>query len=173
MKKSTKGAAAAAAAAALLLGGAGSLAFWTDSVTLPGATATAGELKLSDPVCTGWTLDDDEDAPNAPVTASTLFVPGDIVTQSCTTTITATGEHLRATLNATNPTLDPNYAQYVSVVPSFDINGSSVGEITEANNGQTLTLNVTATFLPGAGNETQGQSVTLSDYTIALNQIHR
>ena len=51
MKKSTKGALAASSAAVLLLGGAGSLAFWSDSQDVGSANITSGELTLGAPDC--------------------------------------------------------------------------------------------------------------------------
>ena len=65
MNKSTKGALAASSAAVLLLGGAGSLAFWSDSQDVGSANITSGELDLSAPDCAddllagthGWQLD--------------------------------------------------------------------------------------------------------------------
>ena len=58
MKKSTKGAVAVAAAAVLLTGGAGTLAYWSDSVDLPGGSISSGSLSLGTPDCgSGWTLD--------------------------------------------------------------------------------------------------------------------
>lgn len=172
MKKSSKGALAAAAAGALLLGGAGSLAFWSDSATLPGVSLTAGELKLSDPVCTDWILDSQEAPPGTVVTASTLFVPGDVITQTCTSTVTATGDHLRATVGVTDPATTPSYPDDVTVESNFDINGAALTEITDADNGQTLTMDVKVTFEPTSGNDSQGQSVDLSDYVISLTQVH-
>ena len=46
MKKSTKGALAATTAGVLLLGGAGSLAFWSDSIG--GSTISSGHISLDD-----------------------------------------------------------------------------------------------------------------------------
>lgn len=173
MKKSTKGALAAAAAGTLLLGGAGSLAFWSDSIDLPGGTFTAGELKLTDPSCTDWTLDSAEDDPGVTVTAATLFVPGDVITRTCTATILATGEHLRATVGVTGAEIDDEADPYVTVTSSSTIAGDPApAEITEANDGDELSMTVTATFNASSGNETQGESVDLSDYVVALTQIH-
>ncbi|MBM4653639.1 alternate-type signal peptide domain-containing protein [Rhodococcus hoagii] len=48
MNKKTKGAIAAGAAAVLLAGGAGTMAAWNSSASLPSATITAGELKVTE-----------------------------------------------------------------------------------------------------------------------------
>ncbi|GAA3531503.1 hypothetical protein GCM10022234_30810 [Aeromicrobium panaciterrae] len=173
MNRSTKGAVAAAAAGILLLGGAGSLAFWNDSVNLPGGTFTAGELKLTGLECSDWSLDTAEDDPGIVVDADTLFVPGDVITQTCTADITATGDHLRATVGVTGAEIDPDAAPYVTVTANATIDGDPApAEITEANDGDVLEMTVTATFNASSGNETQGESVDLSDYVVALEQIH-
>src|SRR5690242_1890803 len=99
MKKSSKGALAAAAAGVLLLGGAGSLAFWSATDTVNGTSVTAGELKLSQATCTGWTFDAGETvAGKTYVPATDKIVPGDTISRSCDWTLTAVGEHLRATV---------------------------------------------------------------------------
>ncbi|MEV7396592.1 alternate-type signal peptide domain-containing protein [Aeromicrobium sp. NPDC092404] len=173
MKKSTKGAVAAAAAGILLLGGAGTLAFWSADIDLPGGTFTAGELKLVDTECSDWTLDDDEDDAGVVVDDDTLFVPGDSITQTCTANIIATGEHLRATVGVTGAELNDEAEPYVTVESDATIGGTSgITEITEANDGDAVTLTVTVTFNETSGNETQGQSATLSDYAVALTQVH-
>jgi alternate signal-mediated exported protein len=173
MKKSTKGAVAAAAAGILLLGGAGTLAFWSADVDLPGGTFTAGELKLVEPECSDWTLDDEEEAPGVVVDDDTLFVPGDSITQTCTATIIATGEHLRATVGVTGAEIGDEAGPYVTVDSDATIGGNSnVTEITEANDGDAVSMTVTLTFNEGSGNETQGESVTLSDYALSLTQVH-
>lgn len=102
MRNSIKAALAATTGAALLLGGAGSLAFWTDSTEVqPDTTLTSGTLDLGAPDCGDWTLDggfvyapaDDE------------IVPGDTLTRTCQFQITAVGEHLEAELEADAPTM--------------------------------------------------------------------
>src|SRR5690242_18133565 len=99
MKKSSKGAVAAAAAGVLLLGGAGSLAFWSATDTVSGTSVSAGELKISDATCTGWAFDGSETTPNkAYVPGTDRIVPGDTISRSCDWTLTAVGEHLRATV---------------------------------------------------------------------------
>src|SRR5205085_10847187 len=98
MKKSTKGALATSAAAVLLLGGAGTLAFWNDSATVPGGTVQSGQLELGAPDCgAGWTLDDGS------LFTTQLLVPGDSLTKVCTVDLLATGAHLGADLVVGTP----------------------------------------------------------------------
>src|SRR4051794_282011 len=98
MNKSTKGALATSAAAVLLLGGAGTLAYWNDSATVPGGTVQSGQLELGAPVCgAGWTLD------GGTAFTTQLLVPGDTLTKVCTVDLVATGEHLGADLVVDTP----------------------------------------------------------------------
>ena len=70
MKKSTKGALAAGGAAVLLLGGAGSLAYWTASGSVPGGSLTSGSMTLSSVTCGSWTYGGvDAGTPTSPVTS--------------------------------------------------------------------------------------------------------
>lgn len=90
MKKTTKGALAAGAAAVLLLGGAGTLAYWTDSEAIDGGTLTSGQLDLTAVTCGAAWLEDGE-----PVAT---IVPGDTITKQCTGTLTLEGDHIGATV---------------------------------------------------------------------------
>jgi len=172
MKKSTKGALAAAAAGTLLLGGAGSLAFWNATATVDGSTVNAGSLTLTGADCSDWILDNGEDVPSVALVDS--IVPGDQLTKTCTYTITATGDHLRATLGASGGAKTGDLAAAVSVTPSFDVGGNTVTEITEANDGDTLTAKIVLDFPYGTGvdNDTQGDAVNLSDYVVTATQVH-
>jgi len=186
MKKTTKGALAAGAAAVLLLGGAGSLAFWTDSGSVSGGTITTGEMSISNPDCgDGWTLDSGEATAGAAFDPTAdLLVPGDVITETCTTTFTGTGEHLRATLTA-----DPgaNSTGLFSGDPAMltlgvgALQSSADGTnwvdvpatgLTEANNGEQVRLTLTVTFDSTADNTTQNVASTLDAITITATQVH-
>ncbi|MGO3148182.1 MAG: alternate-type signal peptide domain-containing protein [Leucobacter sp.] len=174
MKKSTKGAIAAVGAAALLLGGAGTLAYWNAEAPVAGGTINAGELKLTDTSdCENlpWTLDGGEDAAGVSFDPDTdLVVPGDVLTKTCDFGILAQGEHLRATTGFTDPTATGSLG--VTPAASFTIGGDAVTEITEANNGDTLSAVVTLTVNAANDNTTQLTSSVLSDYVVTLTQVH-
>jgi len=172
MKKSTKGALAAAAAGTLLLGGAGSLAFWNATATVGSSTVNAGSLTLTDDDCSDWILDNGEQVGNVALVDS--IVPGDQLTKTCTYKITATGDHLRATLGASGGTPGGALAGVVTVTPSFEVGGSSITEITEDNDGDTLTAKIVLDFPYGTGvdNDTQLDQLTLSDYVVTATQVH-
>jgi alternate signal-mediated exported protein len=183
MKKSTKGALAAGAAAVLLLGGAGTLAYWSDSIDLPGGSVTSGELKLENADC-------DDDWVYAAGSASAgqtvnLFVPGDVISKKCTFDIVATGDNLSADL------VVPSTATFASVspaAPSFSATVAATYEdadgdplpatITDANDG-TVTATINVTFPYGTGqndpapeniNDTQAVTATLDAITVSVEQ---
>ncbi|MBC7630670.1 alternate-type signal peptide domain-containing protein [Aeromicrobium sp.] len=173
MKKSTKGALAAAAAGTLLLGGAGSLAFWNATATVGGTTVNSGSLTLSAGSCSQFVLDNGEVVAGANLIAS--IVPGDTITKTCTSKIGATGDHLRATLG-TNATggAGGDLTSHVTVNSSFKVAGASVTEITEGNNGDSLTATIKITFPYGTSvdNSSQGLSLALANYVVTATQVH-
>jgi alternate signal-mediated exported protein len=178
MNKSTKGALAAGAAGALLLGGAGTLAYWNATTTVGGADLGSGKLTLTD-ATTGtcaaapWTLDGAESPAGATFDPATdLLVPGDVVTKTCTYTLGATGTHLRATLGATGGTASGGLAGALDATATFTDGGDPVTAVTEANDGDTLTAEISVVFKGASGNSTQQQSAALSDYVVTLSQVH-
>lgn len=97
MNKVTKGTLAAAAAGALLLGGAGTYATWSDNETLNAGSVSTGVLDLE--LGTGSWADQNE----KPVSNSSfVMAPGDTLTYSTTATITAEGDNLSGTFDATS-----------------------------------------------------------------------
>ncbi|MGA8987298.1 alternate-type signal peptide domain-containing protein [Aeromicrobium sp.] len=188
MKNSTKGAVAAAAAGVLLLGGAGSLAFWSATDTVSGTDVVSGELKLSSPSCTGWKFDGSETtADKAYVPDSDKIVPGDVLTQKCDYTITAIGEHLRATLTAPNSSLTGSLATYITPSSTFKYKtpsvasgasaGDPVGSITESADGSVVTAELKVTFNPGSDNASQSAGAStltaaLGDFVVTFTQAH-
>ncbi|NYI47628.1 alternate signal-mediated exported protein [Nocardioides aromaticivorans] len=177
MKKTTKGALAAGGAAVLLMGGAGTLAFWTADADVEGIAATAGELKIINDTCADadWVFDSGEDEASKVWEAGDLIVPGDTLTKTCSFEVQATGEHLRANLDVTDPTRGGSLTgTNLTIDDSFQIDGTDVadGVITEANDGDVVDASITITFLGTAGNGTQTQNVTLSDFGFSLTQVH-
>lgn len=179
MKKQTKAAIAAGAGALLLLGGAGSLAYWNDTTTVPGGTIASGELSLAPCVGGGtWT---DVNNGNAAIDISTFrIVPGDSVAFDCSTTINATGDNLEATLTAdVLPTVggDAALAAALSTTVTATVGGTTLPagspgvQITPAQGAQSAALRVAITFDPGTtGTTGQNQTVNLSAMTLNLVQ---
>lgn len=179
MRHSVKGALAAAGAAAVLVGGTGTLAFWTDTVTVPGVTGiTSGSMTLTDTTVggcgsVGWVLDASESpAGGAFVPATSRLVPGDVLTKTCTFTVAAVGDHLRATIGVTAPTLTGTLASALTVAGTFTKAGSPVTTITSADDGASLVATITVTFDPASGNATQSQVADIGDYGVTLSQVH-
>ena len=97
MHTTTKGAVAAGAAAVLLLGGAGSLAYWSET-----PLSTAGLSRPARSASTACQLRRDtwkyaSGSASRTTTSSQGIVPGDSITKICTFTIGAVGDHLSAT----------------------------------------------------------------------------
>lgn len=177
MKKSTKGALAAGSAAVLLMGGAGTLAFWTADAGVDGIAVTAGELKIIEDDCDDapWVFDSGEDEADKVYVVGDLIVPGDVLTKECSFEVQATGEHLRATLDVTDPTRGGSLAPAdLTIDSSFEIDDVAVvdGEIDETNDGDVVEASITISFLGTALNGTQTQDVTLSDFGFSLTQVH-
>ena len=177
MNKSTKGALAAGAAAVLLLGGAGSLAFWTDSETIDGGTVESGHLKLADGTCgDGWLLDG-----GAVFVPGTKLVPGDTLTKTCSYTVDAAGDHLTAELDATGPT-DVAGAQALvdelEFSASYELNGSAVTDPTDVavadNDALSAVLMITWPYgvEDNDSNVVGGLQATLDAVTVTVTQNH-
>jgi alternate signal-mediated exported protein len=79
MNKLAKGAIAGAAGIILLMGGAGSLAYWSDSATAgaQGQTITAGQLKFGTPTAGAWYLNNSTTALTSTQLSQLKIVPGD------------------------------------------------------------------------------------------------
>jgi alternate signal-mediated exported protein len=180
MKKSTKGALAAGAAGVLLLGGAGSLAYWSDSSKLTG-TIKSGHLKLVDQDCgTGWKFDDGFAFANQKV------VPGDSVTQTCTYKVDLAGTHLKAVLEVE----DPEFVDAMGVLESaldatadFTLNDTTPATVVDPgtpvqlNDGDTIKAVVEVKFpesgLPEQGaNGLGGLTAVLDAIIITAKQSH-
>ncbi|MBV0895377.1 alternate-type signal peptide domain-containing protein [Microbacterium sp. NC79] len=94
MNKISKGALAGAAAVALLIGGGTTLAYWNDSVTMSGASITAGNLKLSQTQEPTWQLAHNGGTPTSVDIDTVRIVPGDKLIYTGEYIITAQGENL-------------------------------------------------------------------------------
>jgi alternate signal-mediated exported protein len=122
--------------------------------------------------CSEWVLDNGEVVGGANLADS--IVPGDTITKTCTYTIGATGDHLRATLGTSGGAATGDLAAAVTVTPTFDVAGNAVTSITEDNDGDTLTAKIVLNFPYGTGvdNDTQLDQLSLSDYVVTATQVH-
>ncbi|MFC7359738.1 alternate-type signal peptide domain-containing protein [Nocardioides astragali] len=188
MHKNTKAACAATAAAVLLLGGASTMASWNDSKTIAGGAIKSGSLSLTQETgqtCTAWTLDG-AGGGGAFVPGTTLVVPGDVITRTCTYTVNATGEHLAATVGLASPSFDETNdlvsaltadADYtIDADPLEDPAAATIADgaaITSANDGDVLSAAVSVTFSSAtAGTTAQEMTATLDALTVSLTQTH-
>ena len=170
MQKTTKGAFAAAAAATLLLGGAGSLAYWTTAGTVSGSSITSGKLALSTPgdCGAGWTIDG-----GAAYGATSKLVPGDVLTKTCTFVVTAEGDHLKANVTASTPSMSNDFGTSLTAdVTEIQVDGASRTQLTSADNGKNVAVTVEVSFDGGAGNSTKNLTSTLNDITVTATQVH-
>lgn len=168
MNKLTKAAIAGAAGIALLLGGAGSLAYWNASDSVNAGTIEAGTLTLN-AEAGSWTTP-----------APALWVPGDSAVYTTQLEIGATGDNLEALLSVNPGSISGDLADALTFeltiagAPAGVMAGATDGtyEITDAADGQTLTVTVTVTFPVDSvtGNVAQGQTVNLSGLSFKLEQ---
>lgn len=175
MNKTAKGALAAGTAAVLLMGGAGTLAYWTDSVEGGAGTVNSGELTITPGAAGAWTHNGTAvDNPQA-VDA----VPGDtFVYSGATYTIGADGEDLSAslTVNAAGLSTTGTFpAGAVTVDSDFTLEGSplaSSATITENNEADVVGVTITVDFPFGteADNNSQLKTVDLTEYVVTLTQ---
>lgn len=188
MHENTKAAFAATTAAVLLLGGAGTLASWNDSESISGGAIKSGKLSLTQAdgqTCTAWVLDT-AGGGGAFVPGTTLVVPGDVITRTCTYTVNATGEHLAATVGLASPSFDETNALVSALTADagYTIDADPVeapaaatiadgAPITSANDGDVLSAAVSVTFNSAtSGTTAQEMTATLDALTVSLTQSH-
>lgn len=178
MNKRTKGAIAAGGAAVLLLGGAGSIAYWSDEETLEGGPITSGTLGIS--TASGQWFDisptPGPGAAGAAISDPEAFriVPGDILEYRASATVTATGEHLVATLraNAQQVTGDAELLSRLAVtVTAGALTGENGVQITPTGATQSFPVTVRIAFDSQTPDQVgQGQTVNLDALTLTLQQ---
>jgi alternate signal-mediated exported protein len=196
MNKLVKGAIATAVGAALLMGGAGTFAYWNDSVGITGGSITSGNLAITDATPSNgvWTVQKDGTgtATTVPNIAAFVASPGDKFTYTKNVTITATGNNLSATLSlapgsivaASNTTANNALAAYLTTTSTVAASGTGITgtgptyTVTPGAAGitnQTVTITVTITFpkstTAGFENNTKLGSVNLTGLAVNLNQI--
>lgn len=177
MKKTTKGALAAVAGGSLLFGGAGSLAYWTDSDTVTGATINSGSLTLGAPDCTteAGTHDWQFDNGDTFTPASDTIVPGDTVSKICTLTLTLVGSHIGATLGAAGATFATANDLTAELVPTatFTVAGDPLTDPITAAGTYLITAELEVVFDGAtATNDSQSLSAALDSITVTATQTH-
>ena len=184
MHNNIKAAFAATTATVLLLGGAGTLASWNDSESIGGGAIKSGTLSLTQETgqtCTAWTLDA-AGGGGAFVPGTTLVVPGDVITRTCTYTVNASGEHLAASVGLASPSFSESN-QLVSALSATATYTRDPGTgavpltdgatLTDANDGDVLTAEVSVTFdAATAGTTAQALTATLDALVVSLTQSH-
>ncbi|QHF25740.1 alternate-type signal peptide domain-containing protein [Rathayibacter sp. VKM Ac-2804] len=174
MKKTTKGAIAAGAAVVLLLGGAGTLAFWSDSAPIDAGEIEAGNLTLA--VAPGvWS-----DATPGTTTGAEFdpaidrIVPGDVIRYTTTATVAGIGKNLEATFTAVLPDAAGDLAEYVDTaltVNGLSDEGASIDVDFETGGTQTFPVVVTFTFDPATANlDGQNETLDLAEFQLLLEQ---
>lgn len=168
MNKLTKAAIAGAAGIALLLGGAGSLAYWNQSVAITATNVDSGSLSLTP---TGsWS------------TTPTKWVPGDTATYTGTLAIVAVGDNFKGTLSLDTTGLflnaPVNYLESALTV-AFNVNVSgTAGKVTGSAGGPytitapgtyNLPVTITVTFPYGTVVDNNTQSLTADLSTVKFN----
>lgn len=125
MKNITKAAIAGTVGAALLVGGAGSLAFWTDSATGPQIEIKSGQLDLGTVAGSNssWMIQQlvagttpAAATPFAP--ATDLIVPGDVLTTTVSVPVVLEGKNIKATFDVAVEALIASTAPDVAATPA-------------------------------------------------------
>lgn len=179
MNKTSKGALAAGAAAVLLTGGAGTLAYWSGTEVIGGSNINAGDLEIvvdaTNTGCGAWQLDSGE-AVALTYTSGDPLVPGDVLTRVCNYTIEADGNHLRATLAVSTPSLTAGTGSFGSDltvnVSDIKVNNVASTVLTDANDGQKLTATIVATFSSASLDATEEATAVLQNLTLTATQVH-
>ncbi len=167
MKKSTKGALAVSVAALLLLGAGGTVAFWTDETTADGGEISSGELTLTAVTCDAdWSYAEGDTAATVDV-----IVPGDTVTKSCSGTLTLAGNHIGATVTATDTGLPAG-----SLADELVVSGTMTSPAATVTGPGTypVSIDISVEFPYGtvADNDSQLQTAALDAITVTAVQTH-
>ena len=177
MQKTTKGALAAGTAAVLLLGGAGSLAYWTESADVAGGAVESGHLEVINNDCgsAGWQLDG-----GAAVTSATRIAPGDTIEKDCSFKIDGEGDHFdNVAITIAAPSWAASSATELTGAlgtVSATYTGSTVGAIATGDDipvGETVTATFSMTFDPATtGDVAEDDVATLDAIAITVTQNH-
>ncbi len=166
MNKLTKAGIATAAGIALLMGGAGTLAYWNDSVGLAGDAIQTGHLVLSSNEDGAWTGGDIE-----------YFVPGDTNTYTETLTVDALGDNLDVELDAQVPSAFLTGDFTTTTTFTLTGPGHTAGTVITPGSPVSLTegeYTVAVQIVVNFDEDATGlmdQEIDLSDFTITATQV--
>ncbi len=177
MRKEIKAAIAGALGVVLLTGGT-TFALWSDSENVNGGTVNSGTLALTPSGTPAWNDISNPTTPEPITIEDFLIVPGDTIEYTAAFTVNASGDNLSATLDVSDPvaaTGDAALLEATTVTQTFtDVGGEPVtdGAITSADDGEVINVTVTIVFDESTpGTTAQGESISLSDMTITLQQV--
>ena len=165
MNRTTKGALAAGAAGVLLLGGAGTLAYWNDEAPVEAGQVEAGSLDLSDVTCGAEWLEGGQ-----PVAK---IVPGDVVTKTCTGTLSLEGDHIAATVTLDDASVAAAETAFNNEVV-IDAALTAPSAVVTAEGDTDVTITITVTFDgPAATNASENGLGVLDDLVLEAVQSHQ
>jgi alternate signal-mediated exported protein len=178
MRSVTKAVIAGAAGIALLAGGAGSLAFWTDTKTGSSVVISSGTLSLGTfDDSTGWTITQNaagvtpaQTTGVAYIPGTTLVVPGDVLTKTISVPVNISGLNNKATLVVASvpPTGTSTLTPVASIVSVNGVTGGTA-TLTSANNGN-VDVKVSVT-IPWTSDNTTKLQTTNFQATYTLTQV--
>jgi len=182
MNKIAKGAVAGGIGVALLLGGAGTLAYWTDSANVGGATTiAAGNLKVATSGTASWSVTNHGTTTAVADIASYTMVPGDELTFTQPVTITAVGTNLKAkatlgtgaiTPLVTGDTEDEALATALGSSADVEIDGAAELDNITATGTYDVTATISWDFgAAGEGNTARLGKVNLSNFNVTVTQV--
>ena len=172
----------AAAAGALLIGGAATYSSWTDSGIAPGESLSAGEISMTDLACgDGWVYTGTAIA----WTSGADIVPGESITQECTSVLTVVGDRAAASLTVPQPAWSPgsdaDLIGELDLVSSFATapDGSTFGTaqtdplaVTSALDGHTVRVTMTIDFdFAGATNASNVDALTAAVDAVTVSLV--
>jgi alternate signal-mediated exported protein len=179
MRNVTKAVIAGAAGVALLAGGAGSLAFWTDTKSGSAVAIASGDLSLGTIAdSTGWTIQQNAAGVPVPQTAAvayvpgtTLVVPGDVLTKTVAVPVNISGLNNKATLVVSEATTPSNAlaTQLTAAVTSVNGVAGGTATLTSADDG-TVDVVFTVT-IPWTADNTAKALTTNFQASYTLTQV--
>jgi alternate signal-mediated exported protein len=179
MRNVTKAIIAGAAGVALLAGGAGSLAFWTDTQTGSSVTIGSGDLSLGTiDDSSGWTIEQSaagvptpQTVPVAYVPGTTLVVPGDVLTKTVSVPVNISGLNNKATLVVSGATSPSNELSTQLTAAVTSVNGVPGGTATLTSaDGASVDVVFTVT-IPWTADNTARALTTAFTATYTLTQV--
>lgn len=178
MKKSTTAAVAAGVGFVLLLGGAGTLAYWSDSDDSTRETIASGTLDLGTPAVGAWSVRHGA-ADTTPEAYTGPVVPGDILTKTIDVPVTMIGQNLAADLVVSSPSVINQTSANAGLVDALKIQIVSVdgktgtaASVTAASNKMSVPVVVSVTLPAESTNTAEAQSLEFGvEYTLTQKPV--